>query len=78
MVPDNGYVVLTESEYTDLMSALTNLGIVLPFAFAYDDKNHVYYVADSDEIYDFFWDNELADYYEGGWYLLSTKWVNGL
>ncbi len=78
MEPGNGYALLTPAEWNELMAM--NIDTITDFLNSHFHYDHGSYVAlDSDEIYDFFFGDEtLIEYYSGGWYLASTKWVQGV
>ena len=74
---NNGYVVLDATQWAELMAlGIDEVSQFLTNTFTYDSKNNVYYALDSDEISDFFFEQDLVPYYNGGWYLKSTKWVD--
>ena len=80
---NTGYVLISAEDWATLMGLnIPTLTALLNELFEYDSVNGVYYAPDDDSLYEFFFESEYAekvlDYYNGGWYLRSTKWEQGV
>lgn len=80
MEANTGYVLISVEDWAILTGLdITALNQLLDELFKYDAANGVYYAPDDDRLYEFFFESDYAeqvlDYYNGGWYLRSTKWV---
>ena len=81
-IPNSGYVGLTEDKYTELQDFLRGMGIseaeisALLGNFKHYADSEVWIAEDTDELNAQFLELDALDFYNGGWYLQSTKWVD--